>query len=58
VIDMPTAKIFTTGKSQAVRLPMDKAWDNFLSVEPVTDDFREAVIRNRDGITDTEREQM
>ena len=67
---METAKLFTHGGSQAVRLPKscrfdgsevavkkigaivmlyqkDKALENFLQCEPVTDDFAESIYEAR-----------
>jgi len=78
---METAKLFTNGKSQAVRLPKecrfsgsevgiskigemvvlypkDKAWDIFISSEPATDDFCDAILAARKNDSQTEREQL
>ena len=78
---MEKAKLFTNGRSQAVRLPKgcrfqgnevaikkvgnivilypaDTAWDEFLSTEPVSDDFVDSILFARNNDQDTSRETL
>jgi antitoxin VapB len=82
VINMTTAKIFTNGKSQAVRLPKEyrfsasevlvqkvgysllltpkeRAQENFLNSEPLSNDVYEAILQDREkNIPDAPREDL
>ena len=78
---MPTAKLFTNGKSQAVRLPKEyrfagnevgitrvgemiilypkeRAWEIFTACEPVSDDFCESILKERQIDTQSPREGL
>jgi antitoxin VapB len=52
---MQTAKIFTNGRSQAVRLPKDDPWSSLVkSLDQFTDDFMDS----RDQPDQTSRKNL